>query len=135
MKNKSLSVLKERKKDECLVVTKRNRNFISERDQVYVGPYIGHSRLFFSLNLFFPFFFFFLRLIALQYCISFAIRQHESATLVHIFPVLNPPPTFDFIFAICLLLFLFSQWCPTLCDPMDCRYVRLPCSSLFSKAC
>ena len=45
MKNKSLSVLKQTKKDECLVVTKRNRNFISDRDQVYVGTHIGHSRL------------------------------------------------------------------------------------------
>ena len=27
------------------MVTKRNRNFISDRDQVYVGTHIGHSRL------------------------------------------------------------------------------------------
>ena len=34
-----------------------------------------------------------LLLFTLQYCIGFAIYQHASATGVHTFPILNPPPT------------------------------------------
>ena len=33
------------------------------------------------------------RLITLQYCIGFAMLQHESAMGVHAFPILNPPPS------------------------------------------
>ena len=45
---------------------------------------------YFDMN---PIFFFFLLYFALQYCIGFAIQQHESATGVHEFPNMNPPPT------------------------------------------
>ena len=40
-----------------------------------------------------PFLFFFFFFLTLQYCIGFAIYQHASATGIHVFPILNPPPS------------------------------------------
>ena len=43
---------------------------------------------FFNSFLFLLFYF-----LTLQYCIGFAIYQHEFATGIHVVPILNPPPS------------------------------------------
>ena len=38
-------------------------------------------------------FLFYFMFLTLQYCIGFAIYQHEPTTGIHVFPILNPPPS------------------------------------------
>ena len=45
--------------------------------------------IFLSVSFFIILFYF----LTLQYCIDFAIYQHESTTSIYMFPILNPPPS------------------------------------------
>ena len=47
--------------------------------------------LFYLFYFKFKFIYFNWRLITLPYCVDFAIHQYESATVVHVFPIPNPP--------------------------------------------
>ena len=56
--------------------------------------YLIESVYFICFVLFiFIYFFKILFYLTLQYCIGFAIYQNESVTGIHVFPILNPPPS------------------------------------------
>ena len=62
------------------------------RRQAFAHSLKGRGDLLYFIFLY-KFIYFNWRLITLQYCIGFAICQHESATGAYVFPILNPPPS------------------------------------------
>ena len=70
-----------------------------ERHKYLINSTIDYPRCLTSSLYIFPFpyisspFFKILFYLTLQYCIGFAIYQNKSATGIHVFPILNPPPS------------------------------------------
>ena len=60
---------------------------------IYILYIMYLFKMFKKNNSFMIFYGFFLFYLTLQYCIGFAIYQNESATGIHVFPILNPPPS------------------------------------------
>jgi len=61
--------------------------FIFQSSMMEKTSFLSVSSFFFFFNIFLFYF------LTLQYCIGFAIYQNESATGIHVFPILNLPPS------------------------------------------
>ena len=92
--------------------------------------------------------------IFLQYCIGFAIHWHESATGVHMFPILNPLPTsLPWLTSLCIIgssfihlirtdsnaffLMLHCVYVPQLSHPFVCWWASrlLACPGYYKQCC
>ena len=67
------------------------KHFLDKIFNIYIHWFMRYSiTLWRYILYFFLILFYFL---TLQYCIGFAIYRNESSTGIHVFPILNPPPS------------------------------------------
>jgi len=57
--------------------------------EIFLGPFSFPFVCIFFILFFLSLFYF----LTLQYCIGFAVYRNESATGLHVLPILNPPPS------------------------------------------
>ena len=73
----------------CIILWKNPKELFDQLD-ICCGEVKEDEKFFFSSFYFFKILFYFL---TLQYCIGFAKYWNESTTGIHVFPILNPPPS------------------------------------------